>query len=137
MGEGIPCLCCHVTGAAIYIWKVPSLNTFSRDISTSFPGSPILLSPGGKMSDTGKEVGGHLMSIEGASLSLLMQDIHDMFVISSRKSILMLSRAWTSGRNVLIKKNYVGRKIKPTCCPCEAQSSLTDEKTDHLHNPHG
>ena len=77
------------------------------------------------------------MSIEGASLSLLMQDIHDMFVISSRKSILMLSLAWTSGRNVLMKKNYVGRKIKPTCCPCKAQSSLTDEKTDHLHNPHG
>ena len=71
MGEGIQCLCCHVTGAAIYIWKVPSLNTFTRDISTSFPGSPILLSPGGKMSDPGKEVGGSVFNVNRGCVTQL------------------------------------------------------------------
>jgi len=47
----------------------------------------------------------HLMSIAAGCVSkLLMQNVHEMFVFSVRKNIKMVSRARTSGRNVLVGK---------------------------------
>lgn len=48
----------------------------------------------------------------------------------------MVTKDLELGRNVPVKKNFVESRIKPTWNPCEAQSSLTDQKTDHCHNPH-